>query len=178
MLKFGSDFHHDVVLIQSFVDVGDLALAEGIAESVVNVLNSDPETAGGVTVNDDGTLQAMHLLVGVDIAKLGDFLKALHDDGSPVGQVAKVVGLECVLILGTAKTAADVEILGALQVQGGAGNFGTLRTNARDDLVDGELALAERLELAEHARGAATAAATGEGYDAIDRGVLQDDVSE
>jgi len=47
---FGSDFQHDVVLIQAFVDVGDLALSEGIAESVVNVLNSDAKTAGSVAV--------------------------------------------------------------------------------------------------------------------------------
>ena len=28
----GSDFHHHVILIQTFVDVGDLALAEGVAQ--------------------------------------------------------------------------------------------------------------------------------------------------
>jgi len=28
------DFQHDVILIQTFVDIGDLALAEGVPESV------------------------------------------------------------------------------------------------------------------------------------------------
>src|SRR5713226_1060083 len=175
---FGSDFQHDVILIQAFVNVGDLALAEGIAESVVNVLNGDAETAGGVTVDDDGTLQAMHLLVGVDVAQLGDFLQALHDDGGPVNEVGEIVGLKGVLELSAAEAAADVEILDSLQVHGGAGNFGSLRTNAGDELIHGDLALPQRLELAEHAGGAAAVAAAGKGCDGVDRGVLQDDVGE
>src|SRR5712692_2690688 len=175
---FGSDFQHNVILIEAFVDVGDLALAEGIAESIVNVLNGDAETAGGVAIDDDGTLQAMHLLVGVEVAELGDFLEALHDDGSPVSEVSEVVGLECVLILGAAKTAADAKVLNGLKEKRGAWNASGFRTNARNDLINGELAVAERLELAEHAGGAAAAAATGKGCDGIDRGVLQDDVGE
>src|SRR5712692_2484203 len=174
----GSDFQHYVILIQAFVDVGNLALAEGVAESVVNVLNGDAEPAGGVAVDDDGALQAMQLLVGVDVTELGDFLQALHDDGSPMGEVNEIVGLQSVLVLSAAKAAADAEILDGLQVQGGAGNFGSLRTNARDDLINVELALTERLELAEHARRAATAAAAGEGGDGIDGGIPHDDIGK
>ncbi len=55
----GRNFHHDVILIQAFVDVGDLALPEGIAERVVNVLNGDAEAGGSVAVDNDGTLQAV-----------------------------------------------------------------------------------------------------------------------
>src|SRR5258708_19924048 len=100
---FGSDFQHHVILIQAFINIGDLALAEGIAEGVVNVLNGDTETAGGVTVDDDGTLQAMQLLVGVDVAELGDFLQALHDDGGPVNEVGEIVRLKGVLELTAAE---------------------------------------------------------------------------
>src|SRR5215471_4387676 len=42
-LKLRSDFQNDVVLIQAFVNVGDLALAESIAKRVVDVLNGDPQ---------------------------------------------------------------------------------------------------------------------------------------
>src|SRR5437763_328650 len=42
-LHLGGDFHHHVVLIQAFVDVGDLALAESVTQSVVDVLNGDAE---------------------------------------------------------------------------------------------------------------------------------------
>src|SRR5437660_353388 len=158
----GSNFQHHVILIQAFVDVGDLALAEGIAKSVVNVLNGNAKAGGGVSVNGDGTLQAMHLLVGVDVAKLGDLLEALHDDGRPVNKVTEIVRLKGVLELSAPKAAADAEILNRLQVEGSAGDFGGLRTDAANDLINAELALAERLELTEHAGRAAAAAATGE----------------
>src|SRR5260370_30259252 len=141
-------------------------------------MNGDPETAGGVTVDDDGTLQSMQLLVGVDVAELGDFLQELHDDGGPVNEVGEIVRLKGVLELSAAEAAADVEILDSLQVHGGARNFGSLRTNAGDELIHGDLALAERLELAEHAGGAAAVAAAGKGCDGIDRGVPQDDGGE
>ncbi len=136
LLEFGSDFQHDVILIQAFVDVGDLALPEGITKSVVNVLDGDTKTAGGIAVNDYGTLQPMHLLVGVDVAKLRDFLQALHDDGRPVREVAEIVRLKRVLILCAAEASPYVEVLTSLQVQGSARNFGSLPPNARDDLIN------------------------------------------
>ena len=46
-MRFGSYFHHDVILIQALIDVGDLALAKGVAEGVVDVLYRNPEAAGG-----------------------------------------------------------------------------------------------------------------------------------
>src|SRR6266481_3659123 len=132
----GSDFQHHVILIQAFINVGDLALAKGIAKSVVNILNRDAKTAGGVAVNDHGTLQAMHLLVGVDVAELRDFLQPLHDDGRPVGEVAEIVRLKRVLILRAAEASPNIEVLTSLQVQGSTRDFGSLPTNARDDLIN------------------------------------------
>src|SRR5260370_35874095 len=158
----GGDFHHDVILIQAFVDVGGLALPEGSAERVVNVLNGDAEAGGGVAVDDDGTLQAVELLVAVYVAELGDRAHAFLKNGSPVREVREVIGLESVLVLSATETAADAEILDGLQVQRGAGNLRRFRTNASDDLIDAELAFAERLELAEHTSGAAAATAAGE----------------
>ena len=38
------DVENDVILIEAFVDIGDLALAEGIGERVVNILKRDAET--------------------------------------------------------------------------------------------------------------------------------------
>ncbi len=35
---------NDVILIETLVDVGDLALAEGVGESIVHVLKRDAET--------------------------------------------------------------------------------------------------------------------------------------
>ena len=120
----------------------------------------------------------MHLLVRIDVAKLGDFLEALHDDGRPVGEVPEIVRLKSVLELSAPKAAADVEILDGLQIEGGAWNPGGFRANAGDDLVGTELALVEWLELAEHSRGAPAAAATGERSDGINGRILHDNIGE
>src|SRR5262245_54965804 len=63
LLKLKSHFHHDVILIQPFVNVRDLALAEGVAERVVDVLNSDTETRSRVAVDDQTALKTLQLLV-------------------------------------------------------------------------------------------------------------------
>ena len=125
-----------MILVQAFVNVGDLALAEGVAKSIVDVLYGNAEAAGGIAVNDDGALQSMHLLVGVDVAQLRDFLEALHDDGRPMREVAEIIRLKRVLVLRAAETASNVEVLNSLQVQRGARNPGSLRTNARNDLIN------------------------------------------
>src|ERR1700722_16693727 len=76
---FGN-FEDDVILVQAFVDVGDLALAEGVAERVVNVGHVDAKARSGVAVNDQRTLQAADLLIGVDVVNAGNFLKTLHEN--------------------------------------------------------------------------------------------------
>ena len=43
-LIFGIDFEHDVILIELGEDGGDLALAIGIVEGVVEILGGDAET--------------------------------------------------------------------------------------------------------------------------------------
>jgi len=68
----GADFQHDVILVEAFVNVGDLPLAEGVAESVVNVQHVDAETAGGVAIDDDDAFETVHLLVGIDVTQLGN----------------------------------------------------------------------------------------------------------
>src|SRR5713226_8064000 len=47
-----SDLHHDVVLIQAFINVGDLALAEGVTKRVVDGLNGNAEARGRVAIDD------------------------------------------------------------------------------------------------------------------------------
>ena len=136
MLKFRSNFQHHVILIQAFVNVRDLALAKGVAKSIVNVLHSDAKPAGRVAVDDYGTLQPMHLLVGVDVAELWNSLEALHDDGRSMRELAEIVCLQRVLILSAAETAAHADVLNGLQVQPCPGNFGSLRADARDHLIN------------------------------------------
>src|SRR5207248_3054176 len=131
-LHLGGDFHHHVVLIQAFVDVGNLALAESATQSVADVLNGDAEAGRCVTADHQGSLLAAHLLIGIDVTKLGKPLHALHDDGRPVREVTEIVSLKSVLILRAGESSAHVEVLSGLQVQGGAWDFGGSSANACD----------------------------------------------
>src|SRR5580700_4730590 len=72
LLSAGHDFQDYVVLIETLVDGGDFALAESVAQSVVDRLHRDAESAGSIAIDDKRTFQPVHLLVGVDIAKLGN----------------------------------------------------------------------------------------------------------
>src|SRR5260370_23398102 len=47
-----SDLHHDVVLIQAFINVGDLSLAKGVAKRVVDGLNGNAKTRGRIAIDD------------------------------------------------------------------------------------------------------------------------------
>src|SRR6266571_1847419 len=47
-----SDLHHDVVLIQAFINVGNLSLAEGITKRVVDGLNGNAEARSRVAIDD------------------------------------------------------------------------------------------------------------------------------
>src|SRR5260370_32698607 len=116
LVGLGRGLYDEVILIQAFVDVGDVALHEGIAERVVNVVNGDAEAGGGVAVDDDGTLQAVQLLVAVYVAELGDRAHAFLKNGSPVREVREVIGLGSGLVLSGAVTAAAAEIVDGLHV--------------------------------------------------------------
>src|ERR1700719_2670709 len=123
-----------MVLVQAFIDVGDLALAEGVAEGVVDVLEAHAEAAGGIAVDDDVAGQAAHLLIRIDVAQFRDLGEALLEDGGPVDEVGQIVGLQRVLVLRAAKAASDGEILNSLQIEGGTRNVRTRLANARNYL--------------------------------------------
>src|SRR6266852_241672 len=177
-LEFRRDFQHDVILVDAFIDVGDLALAEGVAQGVVNIQHIDAETAGGGAIDNDGAFEPVHLLVGIDVAQIGNFGQVLLKNRSPMSEIVEAVGLERVLILRGTAAAADAEILNGLQVQSGTGNSGSLGADTRDDLVGAQLPLVERLELGEHASRAATAAAAGEGSYSVNGRILRNDVGK
>jgi len=123
LLGLRHDFEDDVILIQTFIDVGDLALAESIVQSVVNGLNGNPEAAGSVAVDDQRTFQAVHLLVGVDVAKFRDLGQPLLEKRSPMSEVAEIVGLQSVLVLSGAVATANAQVLDRLEKERGAGDF-------------------------------------------------------
>ena len=74
LLKLRIDFHDHVILIQLGEDGGDLALAESVVKSVVDVCGEDAQARSGVAVNGERGEQALILLVAGDIANFRDSL--------------------------------------------------------------------------------------------------------
>ncbi len=60
-------FHHHVILVQRRVHGGDLALAEGVVQGVVDQLRRDAEARRGGAIISDHGLQALILLVAVHV---------------------------------------------------------------------------------------------------------------
>ena len=75
--------HDDVVLVERIVDRRDLALAEGVVERVVDHAGVDAEPRRGRAVDHQIGLEPLVLLVGVDVAQLGQLLQRLEDLGRP-----------------------------------------------------------------------------------------------
>src|SRR4029077_6218602 len=125
------------------------------------------------------TLEAVHLLVGIDIAQFRDPRQTLLEDGGPMIEIIEIVRLQGVLVLRTAEATADRKILGDLEIKRSSRNLCGGLSYPGDHLVDADFPFAERLELAEHARGAAAAtSSSSEGRQSINRRILQHDLRE
>src|SRR5260221_6113832 len=72
------DIQDNVILVKTFVNVGDLPLAEGVAQSVVDVGHVHAEARSGVAIDDQRTLQSADLLIGIDIKDARKFLQTLQ----------------------------------------------------------------------------------------------------
>ena len=108
---------------------------------------------GGGAVDREARLQALVLLIAVEVHDAGDGAKlALHHAG-PVRELVQVVALHGELVLRAAGAAADAEILHALEKQARARDVRELGAKTRHDRVGGDLALVERLKGDEHAAG-------------------------
>ncbi len=120
-------------------------------------------------------MQALVLLVGIDVGQFRQGAECLADLRFPGAQQVQVVGLQCVLVLGVAGAAANPDILHRLHEQVGAGNVAELAAQACNHLVCRELAFRQRLESDEHVAAIALAAA-GEGDHAQHVGVLANNI--
>ncbi len=83
----GSTSEDDVILIELREHRRNLPLAEGIVEGVVEWLRGDAEARGGVAVDDEHGVQAQVLLVGGDVAQLGNLLHLLDQSAEPIRPV-------------------------------------------------------------------------------------------
>ncbi len=179
--KFGSDFHDHVVLIQLREDGGDLALAEGVVEGVVDVGHGDAEAGGGIAIDDQLRAQALILQVAGDVGDNGFLAQLLHHFAGVGGEFGGVGIFERVLELGAADAVFDGEVLQRLKEELNAVDVGDLGLQALNDFGCGDFAHIERLEGDLDAAGVERgvgAVDADEGGDVVDRRVLQDDVDE
>ena len=139
------DLHHHVILVERVVDRRDLALAEGVVERVVDRGGIQLQPRGGVAVDGEIDLQAVLLLVGVDVGQCRHVLQRVGELRRPLVELRHVSRLQRVLILGVALAPADADVLHRLQEQPRAGDLVQLRPQAGDHLVRGDLALGLRL---------------------------------
>ena len=77
------DFEHDAILARLGEQRGNLALAVGAVERVIDVGHADAEAAGGVAVDLDEGLQPLVLLVAHDIGESGLFPQTLDQRRYP-----------------------------------------------------------------------------------------------
>src|SRR5229473_622797 len=121
LLELRVGFQHNVILIQLSVDRGDLALAEGVVQSVVDVGGKNAEARGGVAVNREIYKQAAIQLIAGDVAKLWNFLAA--------------------------DAVFNSKVLHRLHEEGDALNFVEIGLKAADDVGGAEIALRQRLKI-------------------------------
>ena len=172
----GRRLHHDVILVLPPVHRRDLTLAERVVERRVDQLRGDAVAGGLDAVVGDQRLQAAILLVAVDVGDRRHVLEAAQHQRRELREVGQVVALHRELILRVGLAAADPHVLRRLQIQRGARHRRQLRPQARDDLIGRHLALVERLERDEQARGVGRAASAGEADHVVDRRIGLDDV--
>ena len=123
-----------------------LALAKGVVQRVVDQLRLDAVARGGVAVDLQLQRGALGLLVGRDVAQLGQRLHLRQDLWRPFVQFGQIGVLQRELELGSRRPAAEPHVLRGLHIEPGALDLFQLGAQAGDDLLGGRLALVARLE--------------------------------
>ena len=96
--------------------LGDLALAGRIVERIVDELRLNPVARGHVAIDAEGQRRAGVLLVGRDVAQLGQGFQLVEDPRRPGAQFVEVGVLQRVLELRPGEAGADGHVLRGLQI--------------------------------------------------------------
>ena len=124
----------------------DLALAERIVKRVVDQLRLDAVARGGVAVDLQLQRRALALLVGRDVAQLGQRLHLGQDLRRPFVEFVQIGILQRELELGSRRPAAQPHVLRRLHVEPRALDLFELGTQPGDDLLGARAALVARLQ--------------------------------
>ena len=116
--------HDHAVLIQRPVHGGDLTLAKGIIERIVDHGGADAQPRRRGAVDDQRRFEAADLLVGVDVGHGWQGADFAQDTRRPFIEFVDVVALQGELVLGTGGASAHAQILLHLHDESGTGNAG------------------------------------------------------
>ena len=100
-----------MVLIERRIDRRDLRLAERVVEGLVDHPRGDAQARGGGAVDDERRLQALVLLVGVDVGDLGQLRERLAHARLPQPQIRELIGLQGELVLRVGLPPAHANVL-------------------------------------------------------------------
>jgi len=109
--------HDHVILVQRFIDRGNLPLAERIVEQRVNHLHVHAQLRGTIPVDIEHDLLTAGLCIGIHTGQLRQFRQRFLHLRSPFPQHRKIVRLQTVLILRVGAAPADMQILRRHQEQ-------------------------------------------------------------
>jgi hypothetical protein len=84
---FGSTSKHNVVLVDGGIHGGNLGLAEGFVERVVEHLRGNAEARSGGAVIGKPGLKTAVLLVGIDVGEQANFSHLLEQDRAPLHEI-------------------------------------------------------------------------------------------
>ena len=90
----GRHFEHDFVRVQLREILGDLALAEGVIECVIDDFRSDPEPGGPIPVDGQCRRGARDLLVRRDVAQHRQAAKLGEDLRRPLVKFGEIGALD------------------------------------------------------------------------------------
>ena len=73
-----------MVLVQRFIDGGNLALTEGLIQRCVNRVRLNTKARGSVAINHNSSFETPILLIGIDVLELAKLSQFREDAGSPL----------------------------------------------------------------------------------------------
>src|SRR5262245_47354576 len=181
ILEMRFDFQYYPILVRLREYGRDLALAKGVIQHIIDRLYTDAEAGRCIAVDDQARLQAQVLVVAGDIMQLRQLLQLLHKAWCPEAQLFGIGRFETVLILRTADTILDGQVLHRLHEKGNAFHIDQGQLQAADDVAGTDMPLLERLQVnldTPAVEGRIGAIDTDEGRQTLDCRVLQNHPGE
>jgi hypothetical protein len=167
-------FQNDAILVRLRIDRGDLALAEGVVERIVDGLNIDAEPAGLFALDRDVRPQSALLRLQRDIFERARLPQSCGKLGRRRGDFVRIRARQRILILRAARARRDLDILHRLDEGRRARHFGREHSQPLADVCcrrGASLARAKRHGHPRHVRRRIQLADANDGNDAGDVGI-------